>query len=45
MRENGQLIKRFLKGLGSGIRFFKANKKKIHGDPELHVAQRARRRR
>ena len=28
VRENGQLIKRFLKGLGSGIRFFKANKKK-----------------
>jgi ABC-type nitrate/sulfonate/bicarbonate transport system substrate-binding protein len=28
VRENGELIKRFLKGLGSGIRFFKANKKK-----------------
>ena len=28
VRENGPLIKKFLKGLGSGIRFFKANKKK-----------------
>jgi ABC-type nitrate/sulfonate/bicarbonate transport system substrate-binding protein len=28
VRENGPLIKRFLKGLGSGIRFFKTNKKK-----------------
>jgi ABC-type nitrate/sulfonate/bicarbonate transport system substrate-binding protein len=28
VRQNGPLIKRFLKGLGSGIRFFKANKKK-----------------
>jgi ABC-type nitrate/sulfonate/bicarbonate transport system substrate-binding protein len=28
VRENGDLIKRFLKGLGSGIRFFKDNKKK-----------------
>lgn len=28
VRQNGELIKRFLKGLGSGIRFFKDNKKK-----------------
>ena len=28
VRENGPLIKRFLKGLGSGIRFFKNNKKR-----------------
>jgi ABC-type nitrate/sulfonate/bicarbonate transport system substrate-binding protein len=28
VRDNGELIKRFLKGLGSGIRFFKANKKR-----------------
>lgn len=28
VRENGQLIKRFLKGLGDGIRFFKQNKTK-----------------
>jgi ABC-type nitrate/sulfonate/bicarbonate transport system substrate-binding protein len=28
VRENGELIKKFLKGLGSGIRFFKNNKKR-----------------
>jgi ABC-type nitrate/sulfonate/bicarbonate transport system substrate-binding protein len=28
VRENGDLIKRFLKGLGDGIKYFKANKKK-----------------
>ena len=28
VRENGELIKRFLKGLGDGIRFFKSEKKR-----------------
>ncbi|HEX9443799.1 MAG TPA: ABC transporter substrate-binding protein [Candidatus Binatia bacterium] len=28
VRENGPLVKRFLKGLGAGIRYFKANKKR-----------------
>ncbi|HWO42343.1 MAG TPA: ABC transporter substrate-binding protein [Candidatus Eisenbacteria bacterium] len=28
VRENGDLVKRFLKGLGHGIRFFKENKKR-----------------
>ena len=28
VRENGDLIKRFLKGLGDGVKYFKANKKK-----------------
>ena len=28
VRENGDLIKRFLKGLGDGVKYFKANRKK-----------------
>jgi ABC-type nitrate/sulfonate/bicarbonate transport system substrate-binding protein len=28
VRENGDLIKRFLKGLGDGVKYFKTNKKK-----------------